>query len=402
MEYNLRRKFIVFTVGAILLVLVLITGTINLSNYVQIDERAEEIVKMLSKNDGKFPTGIYYNKNFFIKITPELQYSVRYFVVRTDNNDKITKVDFNKISLSVNEAKKMYRKVGDLKSIGYIDKFKYLITNTDYGKIAIFLDCSGEMEVFYLFIQTSLTVCLVVLLMTFIVAFIFSKNVVAPIVESYEKQKQFITDASHELKTPLAIIATSTEVLEIETGENKWTGSIKNQVTRLNELIGYLVSLTRLDEEEKVLIKTKFNLNHLVTGVIDEFSDLATKNNKNIVYNSKRMIMYNGNEQMIKQLMVILIDNAIKYAKENTDINIFLGIERKKIVFKISNEADNLEIKKYDKLFERFYREDSSRNSKTGGYGIGLSIAREIVNKHKGKIMAESLDGKTMVFTVTL
>ena len=217
-------------------------------------------------------------------------------------------------------------------------------------------------------------------------------------VNAYEKQKIFITDASHELKTPLAIINTSADVLEIENGNSKWLDNIHKQVNRMNELIGNMISLTKL-EEEKELIKIDFSLSDLVMDISKEFEDLANSVNKRIDLDLEKNISYNGDENLIRQFISILLDNSIKYSKENSDIKVKLYKQNRKIVFSVENEAENLQKKKYDELFERFYRSDLSRNSKTGGYGIGLSLAQSIVLRHKGKLYAESFDGKSIIFT---
>ena len=238
-----------------------------------------------------------------------------------------------------------------------------------------------------------------VLFLVALFSFLLSKKAVRPMVQAYKKQNAFITDASHELKTPLAIIKTSTDVLEMENGECKWTGNIHKQVNRLNELIGNLISLTKLDESDE-LEKFEFSFSDILSESVTDVKDYALSLNKNIIANIEKGISFKGNEELIRKVIYILLDNSIKYAKENSDINVNLSRQNRRIVFTIENEADNLEIKNYNVLFERFYRSDSSRNSKTGGYGIGLSIAQSIVLKHRGRISADSFDGKKIIFSV--
>ena len=187
----------------------------------------------------------------------------------------------------------------------------------------------------------------------------------------------------------------------MESGESKWTGNIHKQVNRLNGLIGNLISLTKLEESDD-LDRLEFSLSDTLDDCVMDVKDYALSLDKNIVTDIEKDISFKGDEKLIRQVIGILLDNAIKYAREKSDINVKLTKQNKKIVFTVENEADNLEIKNYNILFERFYRADSSRNSKTGGYGIGLSIAQSIVLKHKGKISADSFDGERIVFTVKL
>ncbi|EGL35505.1 ATPase/histidine kinase/DNA gyrase B/HSP90 domain protein [Parvimonas sp. oral taxon 110 str. F0139] len=276
-----------------------------------------------------------------------------------------------------------------------------MVENTDKGKLIAFVDVVKDFDVFYSNLGNSVIISLLVLGLVTFFSYVLSKKAVAPMVQAYEKQNAFITDASHELKTPLAIIKTSADVLEMEGGESKWTGNIHKQVNRLNGLIGNLISLTKLDESDD-LDKMDFSFSDVLNDCITDVKDYALSLDKNIVTDIEDGISFKGNEKLIRQVIGILLDNAIKYAKENSDINVRLTKQNKKIVFTVENEADNLEIKNYNILFERFYRADSSRNSKTGGYGIGLSIAQSIVLKHKGKISADSFDGEKIAFTVKL
>ena len=213
-----------------------------------------------------------------------------------------------------------------------------------------------------------------------------SKKVIAPIQQSYVKQKQFITDASHELKTPLAIISSNTDVLELEHGNSKWTKNIQNQVERLTSLVNSLVAFSRMEEKDTVE-RAKFDLTSTLKSRINDFNELANFQKKFIATDIDSNLYYNGDQQAIIQLMDILLENAIKYAPQNSDINISLKKNRRYATMKISNKAN---VKKGDlrKVFDRFYRLDESRNSHVKGYGIGLSMAQVIAEKHKEVIKA--------------
>lgn len=220
--------------------------------------------------------------------------------------------------------------------------------------------------------------------------------------ESYAKQKRFITDAGHELKTPLTIISSNTDVLEMTQGENEWTASIKSQVKRLAKLTNDLVSLSRLDEENSKLIMTDFSLSDAVTEALEPYKKLAEQNGKRLDAFVQLNISYTGNEDSIRKLVGILADNAIKYSSVGGAITVSLKQSGRGAALQFSNPVDSIEKGNHDIMFERFYRSDESRSSETGGYGIGLSIAKAIVLSHRGKIGARSDDGRSLIITVNL
>ncbi|MEB3012757.1 HAMP domain-containing sensor histidine kinase [Parvimonas sp. D2] len=404
MESKLRKKFIYFSVGIISIVILAIMAFVNVANFYNLKHSSDELLKTLIENNGVMPSFAVVNENADEKKTLYLKnFSNRFFTVRTDNQKNIVTVNtddvfFTSASDAVDYAKEVLAKG---KHSGYYKGFKYMVENTDKGKLIAFVDVVKDFDVFYSNLGNSVIISLLVLGLVTFFSYVLSKKAVAPMVQAYEKQNAFITDASHELKTPLAIIKTSADVLEMEGGESKWTGNIHKQVNRLNGLIGNLISLTKLEESDD-LDKLDFSFSDVLNDCITDVKDYALSLDKNIVTDIEDGISFKGNEKLIRQVIGILLDNAIKYAKENSDINVRLTKQNKKIVFTVENEADNLEIKNYNVLFERFYRADSSRNSKTGGYGIGLSIAQSIVLKHKGKISADSFDGEKIVFIVKL
>ena len=404
MESKLRKKFIYFSVGIISIVILAIMAFVNVANFYNLKHSSDELLKTLIENNGVMPSFAVVNENADEKKTLYLKnFSNRFFTVRTDNQKNIVTVNtddvfFTSASDAVDYAKEVLAKG---KHSGYYKGFKYIVENTDKGKLIAFVDVVKDFDVFYSNLGNSVIISLLVLGLVTFFSYVLSKKAVAPMVQAYEKQNAFITDASHELKTPLAIIKTSADVLEMEGGESKWTGNIHKQVNRLNGLIGNLISLTKLEESDD-LDKMDFSFSDVLNDCVTDVKDYALSLDKNIVTDIEDGISFKGNEKLIRQVIGILLDNAIKYAKENSDINVRLTKQNKKIVFTVENEADNLEIKNYNILFERFYRADSSRNSKTGGYGIGLSIAQSIVLKHKGKISADSFDGEKIVFTVKL
>jgi signal transduction histidine kinase len=223
-----------------------------------------------------------------------------------------------------------------------------------------------------------------------------------PIAESYEKQRRFITDASHEIKTPLAIIEANTEVIEMDNGESEWTDSIRNQVKRLTGLTEKLVFLSRMEEEDNPLTMVDFSLSDAVSETAQSFEAVAAAQQKTLTSEIEPRITYHGDEASLRQCVSLLLDNAMKYSTENGAIRLTLSRSGKNITLTLWNSAQGLTPGKQDILFERFYRPDSSRSRQTGGSGIGLSVAQAIVLAHKGKINARSDDGVSILFTITL
>lgn len=402
----LRRKFIIISVSAVFTVVFIIGLFSNLSNYSQIDRNADELLNILAENDGYFPKPNDQDLKYPLppKISPEAPFSTRFFTVKIDAGDNIIGVDTGKVSsTSTDQALNYANKVlQSEKKSGFTDDYKYRLVNKDYGSLLVFVNIGRDLEIFYSFLRNSIITGLIAIISVFIIVLVFSKKAIAPIAESYEKQKQFITDAGHELKTPLAIINTNVEVIEIDYGESQWTKSIHNQVFRLSDLVESLVSLTRMDEEKNQLTKKDFSLSDLVLEASEQFFEMSKLCDKQLVLEVEENISYHGNKQAISQLLSILIDNALKYGLKDNPIRVELKKQGKKIFLQTTNRAENLRTGNYDILFDRFYRADSSRNSKLKGYGIGLSLAKAIVLKHKGKITAESPNGKTIIFTVQL
>jgi len=406
MVEKLRRKFILISVSAVCIVVFGIGLFSDLSNYSQIGRNTDELLHILAENDGYFPKPDHFDSQYVLppKMSPEAPFSTRFFTVKMDEKKNLIEVDTGKVSsISMDQALGYANSILQSKKMrGIKDDYKYVVVDKEYGSLLVFLNVNRDLQLFYSFLRGSIITGLIAILAVFGIVLVFSKKAIAPIAESYEKQKQFITDAGHELKTPLAIINANAEVLEMNYGDSQWIRSIHKQVHRLSKLVESLVSLTRMDESTYKLVYTKFSLSDLVAETAEQFSEMSRVYDKKLVVEVEENSTYYGNEQSIGQLVSILLDNALKYGSKETPIQVKLTKQGKKYILKTTNEADNLRIGNYDILFERFYRADNSRNSKLEGYGIGLSIAKSIVLKHKGKITAESPDGKTLVFTVKL
>lgn len=342
-------------------------------------------------------------------IDKETPFETRYFSVLLYANGNVSTIDTGKIaSVSTSEAGDYATSLyGKGKTKGFIDQYKYLSvsttnTNGDNMVLYVFINCSKELMTIRTYALASIGISIIGLLVVFVLVCFFSKTVTKPMAESYEKQKRFITDASHEIKTPLTIIDANTEVLEMMEGENEWTVSIRKQIARLTALTEKLVFLSRMDEDSTRLEMLEFNISDAILDTAMPFETVAESKGKTLDISVAPDINYTGSETNIRQMVSLLLDNAIKYSSENGSIRLNFSANGKLKTLSVWNTVDEIETGKLDYLFERFYRIDKSRNSKTGGFGIGLSVVQAIVQAHNGKVSAKSEDGKSIEFTISL
>lgn len=288
---------------------------------------------------------------------------------------------------------------------GYMDgNIAYLVMQKPiYGAIIVFTSAAAEMEQNRTLIITTVIIGAATVFLFFMLSIALSFWLIKPVKETFDKQKRFISDASHELKTPLAVISANTDVLEAELGENKWLGYIRSESMRMSELVNELLYLARLDDRSgKKMVMSKFNLTDVVLQTSLPFESRMFEEGKTLEVDAQENINCDGDESAIKHVLTILIDNAIKYSGEKDVIKVGLKLHGGKKIISVYNTGIGIKKEKLDKVFERFYREDEARNSSSGGYGLGLSIAAEVVRKHHGSIKCESEYGKWVCFTVTL
>ena len=337
-------------------------------------------------------------------ISEETPYQTRYFTVRYDASGTIYATSVGHISaVNATQARSYAAEVYDsAPGTGFIDIYRYRTVKSGDRVLCIFIDAEKELSTYRGSLITSIAISAAGLFSVFLLLCIFSKLILRPVEESYRKQKQFLTDAGHELKTPLTIIDANTEVLEMEIGSSKWLDSTRNQVIRLTNMVKQFTALAKMDEAQGFLQKSRFSLSHALSETVDLFIPVATSTHRTLQVSCAEDLYYVGNEEQFRQLFCLLLDNAIKYSAPDSTIELTLSKRGKHLCFIICNECNGLEKGSQDILFERFYRSDSSRNSSTGGSGIGLSIAHSIVENHRGSIHAESSDGKSLQIKVLL
>lgn len=416
---NLRKRFIFAAMASTFGVLFVIMSILNIANYARMVSRADDTLSELVDNNGQFDRRDFLKEKVKTnadsqppdkpdgksndKFSPETPFQTRYFsVVVSDGAVESYSLD-NIAAVDESEAESYALKIlGDGSDSGFTDIYRYRVADCEDGTRIIFVDCRQELESFRNTLVYSVGVSLLGFLAVFMLVLFWSKKIFKPVAESYSKQKRFITDASHEIKTPLTIIDANTEVIEMVNGESEWTKNTRDQVKRLTALTNQMVALSRLDENPEPKEKAKFDLSDVAYEVIDHFSSLSEVRGKKISADIEDGIKYVGDENSIRQLISILADNAMKYAVESADISISLKRDGRKVKFVLKNLTDGMEEGSQDILFERFYRPDSSRNSETGGSGIGLSLAKSIVESHKGRITARCDGDGYITFQVTL
>lgn len=399
---KLRWKFIVVAMISIIVVLMAIIGTITLINYNKTVDNIDKVLTVLVDNNGKFDDLDFGDDNLentdgnnnkdnlnhqkdHGEFTKETPYWTRFFSVKFTNSNPDPAVNTSMIaSVSKEEAIDMAKETIDSNSmIGFYGAYRYKVKIADDFKLVVFVDCTKEMRSIRYFVFTGTWISLVGIIAVFIIVFIFSKIVFNPVKRTYDKQKRFVTNAAHELKTPLTIISANNELIDAQYNSLDETQAIDKQVKKLTIMINNLTLLSKLDEEDKnVDLKEKVDLTKLSNDLIEPFKVIFESRNIKFNYFVDDNCYIKGNTNLISQLLSLLIDNANKYAL--TYINFEVRIVGKGVELKTSNDAD-IDEKNPNLLLERFYRNDKARG-KIEGSGIGLSVVNEIVKLHKGTI----------------
>ena len=386
---SLRRKFVTTAVGSVAVVIAILAIALNFINFNKLEERIDTTLLDASRSQALIK--IFAEDGDDLVITKNSSSATEYngfSIAKVDNNGRIIKAYRDDSLIADQDAlqSKVVEALEKGKTSGFIGSYRFLKVETNVGDLILFLNCQRELDSYESFVKNSILISIGVILSVLVLIILVSKRVIAPIQETYLKQKQFITGASHELKTPLAIISSNADVLEMMNGDSKWTTNIHNQVDRLTSLVNSLVVFSRMEEKDTVE-RTSFDLTETLKSRIEDFDELANFQKKYIVTDIDENLNYYGEKDSIIQLMDILLENAIKYAPEDSDILVKLNKNRKYATLKVSNKAN---VKKGDlsKVFDRFYRLDESRNSAIKGYGIGLSMAQLIAEKHKETIQA--------------
>ncbi|RGU66615.1 cell wall metabolism sensor histidine kinase WalK [Collinsella sp. AF15-51] len=421
---RLRRKFILVAMGAVTVVLTLIIAGINIVNYSHVCKMADARLDYIlagkdgidwgdeskaepanGKDAGDSQAGV--RIRHFEGMTAESPFDTRYFTVTIDAGQV---ADVNTARIAAVGAKRAASIAARLHAKGWTSGFsgnyRYTTDVQDDEITYVFVDCSRELASFHSFLSASVAISCIGWLAVLAIVTVASGAVIRPMVESYSKQKRFITDASHEIKTPLAVIDAANEVQEIESGESEWTQSIHEQVARLTALTERLVFLARMDEGSAGFTMTSIDLSEAVDKAAAPFESVAVSRGKRLSTSIACGVRAHADAAAVAQVVELLLDNATRYASEGSVIELSLravsrvqGKGATELV--VSNAVDELPEGDLDRLFDRFYRADVSRSSKTGGSGVGLSVVRAIAEAHGGSASVCG-HGNQITFTVRL
>lgn len=436
MVKQLQKKFIISAMLAVTILLIVLIGGINVFNYLTTSGDNDRLMEMLcysfeastmwnadttdnnqppqsingtqqntadtsgNQNDTGFPPQDNGTKppddkknNGFGRHDKNAVESARYAAVAIDKTGNIIRTDVTHISsLTEDEATAITEALKNTASgTGTYSGFLYRISETKRaeGKVIILLDNGMQISSFFTVLFISVGAGIFGWLMMLLLVILLSRKTIAPVARSIEKQKQFVTNAGHEIKTPLAIILANTDAMELHNGENKWSKNIRAQTLRLSGLMQNLLMLAKMDESSTKLPMCEFDISTAAEDTVSAFIEPAALKGIMIEQNIKKGIRLSGNRDSIVQLMTVLLDNAVKYTESGGVIRAELYGSEKNITLSIANTCEPIDHP--EKLFDRFYRGDSARTQKNGGYGIGLSVAQAIAELHKGSITAENV-----------
>ena len=412
---RLKRKFILIATVSMFVLMAGLVTVMNAVNYRQVTAESDAVLDVLSQPGLPFLDEAFLNgkpqrdrdggRDFIPRgMSPEVPYESRFFAATVSAEGEVLQADLSRI-VSVDEASAETYIAGAMNSKnerGFIGQFRYVKTAEDDGTRILFLDCGRRLDAFRSFLWISVIVALVGCVLVFIAFVLAAGRIVAPIAESYEKQKRFISDAGHEIKTPLTIINANVDLLELD-GEKEELAEIRSQTGRLTTLTNDLVMLSKMEEAAHTLQKVEIPLSDLVAETAASFRAPAAARRQTLKLNVEPGVTVKASPDAVRQLVSILMDNAVKYTPADGEITVEMRQHRRQAEISVRNPtAEPVDEKALTRVFDRFYRTDASRNSETGGHGIGLSVAKAVTEAHGGEISAATTDGHDFCVTATL
>ena len=405
---RMRWRFIGAAMAAFTAVVLTLLCTINIWNASAVAGRQDDALTRLAEADWRAPQNDDQDQNrpFFedwAHFSPEVRYSLRFFSVEYDADGALLQVNQDNIA-SVSESDAQAYAESALargKTRGYVRAYRYLIQRTDGGTTVLFLNSERELQAAHSLLLITILIAFVSLMIVFVLVMLFSRRAIAPYLKNMEAQKQFITNASHELKTPLTAISASADVLALEYADNEWIRGIQSQTARLARLIGNLVTLSRLNEENPFPVRTEFSLSDALWEISEPFASLARAKGKRYSQNIEDGLSLTGDRTAVQQTVSILLDNALKYSTDGGCIDLTARHCGKRIEIAVANAIPPSTKIDVSRLFDRFYRADESHSNAVNGSGVGLSIAKATVQAHGGRITA-SLAQDIITFRILL
>lgn len=398
---RLHRQFIAIATAAIVLIVAAALGIINGAIYFLVHDEIRTVISYIVNNggtvsDSRRPSSDgWLSDGGWIDDTPEFAYQTRYFSVLFDQEGSAKVVNINQIA-AFNAKEAMETAVEAAahgRSEGFFKKGKasyaYTVADTREGTMVVILDCTRDMAVINTILKYSALFGALCVAVFVLIVSVLSKRALRPFIRNMENQKRFITNAGHELKTPIAIISANTEALALISGQNEWTDNILKQVARLSKLINDLITLAKVGEASpQDVVLTEVNLTSIVRSAADSFRPVVADAGKIMETDAEDGVTAKAEPRFFGELVNILLDNAAKYCDDGGTVRVALSPRKngKGAVLAVSNDYRDGARVDYSRFFERFYRGDDSHSSAKAGYGIGLSMAEDLVKLMKGRI----------------
>ena len=387
---KMRRRVILAAMLAFFAVISVIAVLVNVVNFCVVTNNADKTLSAILSYEEE-PTGKPERKGppiepFMALPDVEANFMTRFFVVRFDAEGNVVYASTDNIaSVGTEGAEELARQaLSRGADHGYMKEYRYVREQSGDTTFVIFLNMIREQQSMRSLLILTVIISLASLFIVFILVSLFAGRAIRPIANNIEQQKQFITDAGHELKTPLTSISTSLDVITMEHGEDEWTDNIKKQTARMSKLVSELVTLSRLDEERPLPDKERFSLSNAAWEIAEIYKPQAKAKEKKFRADIDEDIFLTGDRAAIQQMLSVLLDNAVRYSDKNGEIRFSIFKKRGKITVEVFNTCRYDVPPDTNRLFDRFYRGDLSRNSKEGqsGYGLGLSIAKGIAERN--------------------
>ena len=417
---KLRNRFLIVNLTTISVMMLIAFATIYIIMYVNVQSDINMALHRIADNEQKGPMDAQgprgagdggtmpIDKGPIDAYQPDRSVS---FTVQTDasgalidKNSKFT-MDDDFYTAALKEALSKDKDIGRFTLDG--SRWIFMIKHTGDTEQVVFMDISSQQKILTNLIYTFTAVGLLMLIILYFTSRFFANRSIAPVREAFDKQKQFIADASHELKTPLTIINTNADVLLSNSDDTignqaKWLQYIKSETQRMTRLTNDLLYLTEMDDSRTGMIYSKFNMSDAVENIILTMEAVIFEKNISFDYNIEPELTVLGNSEQIKQVVMILLDNAVKYTNPKGAVTVSLKKQNNDVLLSVSNTGEGIAAEHLTRIFDRFYRTDNSRARKQGGYGLGLAIAKSIIDQHKGRIYAKSTAGESTTFHVLL
>ncbi len=403
MKNTLRKKFVFFAMGTVTVLLAVLIGAINISSWCILDRQSDDILhmladgndKLLQKEDGRD------RGPFQPLLDMDTLRAARFFMVCTDAAGQVQSVNIDQISSVTTEEATHY--AGRVtQDAGRVDTFKYEVRYLGQDRLIFFMDISGQIQTFFMVLSLSCAIACICWMLVLAFVFLLSGRVVRPILAGMEKQKQFITNAGHELKTPLSIIQSNNDAATLLYGENKYSKNIRLQSQRLNGLMNDLLTLARLDEGAP-LPRESVSLGPLIQGVLPAYEASFAQKGICLFVSLGEGVTVQAHADTLSRMFSLLLDNAVRYTPQGGTARLTVHRMGEHAEVLAENTCDAPQEKDPERLFERFYRGDSARTQgegATAGYGIGLSAARAMAEAFGATLRAAYTEEGMIRFTV--